>query len=226
MRRADRLFQIVQLLRRRKRVTAAQLAERLEVSERTVYRDIRDLARSGLPIQGEAGVGYRLGAHFDLPPLMFTLSEVQALALGTRMVETWADDELRLAARSVLDKVEAVLPPESRRGLLDTALFSISFEETAHVRKQLGTLREAITTRRKVRLRYTGAEGRSTERTLRALGLYFWGKTWTVVGYCELRSDFRSFRVDRIEQLVVSTETFEVVEPITLEDCIRALSSR
>ncbi|MEE9264479.1 MAG: HTH domain-containing protein, partial [Vicinamibacteria bacterium] len=95
MRRADRLFQIVQMLRRRRLTTAAQLAERLEVSERTVYRDIRDLSASGVPILGEAGVGYRLGKDFDLPPLMFSGEEVQALVLGARMVESWGDSELR-----------------------------------------------------------------------------------------------------------------------------------
>ena len=144
MRRADRLFQIVQLLRRRRLTTAAQIAERLEVSERTVYRDIRDLSLSGVPVLGEAGVGYRLGRDFDLPPMMFTVDEIQALVLGARMVESWGDEELRRAARDVLTKVEAVLPPSKRHRVHDTALFSLSFKISPEVRANVGTLRKAI----------------------------------------------------------------------------------
>jgi predicted DNA-binding transcriptional regulator YafY len=112
MRRADRLFQIVQLLRRERAVTAATLARELAVSERTIYRDVQDLVLSGVPIQGEAGVGYALPTHFDLPPLMFDREEVQALALGARMVQSSTDERLARAARSALAKVEQVLPPK------------------------------------------------------------------------------------------------------------------
>ncbi len=138
MRRADRLFQIVQLLRRRRVTTAAQIAERLEVSERTVYRDIRDLSLSGVPVLGEAGVGYRLGRDFDLPPMMFSVDEIQALVLGARMVESWGDEELRRAARGVLTKVEAVLPPSKRHRVQDTALFSLSSRVSPEVRANVG----------------------------------------------------------------------------------------
>ena len=142
------------MLRRRRLTTAAQLAERLEVSERTVYRDIRDLSGSGVPILGEAGVGYRLGKDFDLPPLMFNGEEVQALVLGARMVESWGDSELRQAARSVLTKVEAVLPPSKRQQVHDTALFSLSFRVSPEVRANVGALRKAIDARTKIRLDY------------------------------------------------------------------------
>ena len=145
MRRADRLFQIVQLLRRRHLTTASQLAERLEVSERTVYRDVRDLSRSGVPVLGEAGVGYRLGRDFEIPPMMFSVDEIQALVLGARMVESWGDEGLRSAARAVLTKVEAVLPPSKRHRLNDTALFSLSFRLSTEVRANVGTLRCAVT---------------------------------------------------------------------------------
>jgi predicted DNA-binding transcriptional regulator YafY len=115
VRRADRLFQIVQLLRRERAVTAAQLAAELEVSERTVYRDVQDLVVNGVPIQGEAGVGYALPASFDLPPLMFDSEEIQALVLGARMVMSWSDARLASAAKSALAKVEHVLPPRAPR---------------------------------------------------------------------------------------------------------------
>src|SRR5437899_1479879 len=111
MRRADRLFQIVQRLRRRGVTTAAQLAQALEVSERTVYRDVRDLQLSGVPILGEAGVGYALPRGFDLPPLMFTEEELEALVVGARMVQAWGDQKLARAAEDALSKIETVVPP-------------------------------------------------------------------------------------------------------------------
>lgn len=224
MRRADRLFQIVRLLRRRQLTTAAQLAERLEVSERTVYRDIRDLASSGVPVLGEAGVGYRLGKDFDLPPMMFTVDEVQALVLGARMVETWGDEELRSAARAVLSKVEAVLPPSKRHLVEGTALFALSFRISPDVRANVGTLRKAIDERAKVHLDYADASGRASGRVVCPLGLYFWGAVWTLGAWCELRQDYRNFRLDRIEDAVSLEETFEYGSPRTLEDFIQSMT--
>src|SRR5262245_21814917 len=158
MRRADRLFQIVQLLRGRRSLTAAQLAERLEVSERTIYRDVTDLSLSGVPIQGEAGVGYRLDKGFDVPPLMFDAHEIQALVLGARMVEAWTDDALRSAARSALDKIAAVLPPGRRDKLEETALFSLGFHVLDRVREHVGLLRAAIAQQRRVSIEYGGPD--------------------------------------------------------------------
>ncbi len=223
MRRADRLFQIIQLLRHRRLTTASQLAERLAVSERTIYRDIQDLIRSGVPITGEAGMGYRMGKHVDLPPLMFDADEIQALVLGARMVEHWGDAELRQAARSALDKVAAVLPPDKRHRLRDTALFALSFAASDAVREHVGTLRKAIDGRRKVTLRYRDKAGSTTERTLRPLALYFWGDIWTLGSWCELRQSYRNFRLDRIAAVALEDETFELVSPVTLEDFVRTM---
>lgn len=223
MRRADRLFQIVSLLRRRRFTTAAWLAERLEVSERTIYRDVADLARSGVPVEGEAGVGYRLGKDFELPPLMFNVEEIHALVLGARMVESWADDDLRAAARSALDKVEAVLPTAARERLQDTALFALGMRMPEQARAQLGTLRRAIDERRVVTLAYRDAEERESERSVRPLALYFWGATWTLAAWCSLRADFRNFRVDRIANARLLDETFELVSPVTLADFLAAM---
>lgn len=225
MRRADRLFQIVSILRRRRLTTAAHLAERLEVSERTIYRDIADLQRSGVPVVGEAGVGYRVGKDFDLPPLMFNESEIQALVLGARMVESWGDEELKQAARAALDKVQAVLPPRSRARVDDTALFSLSFRVPASVRKAMGVTRKAIDARKKLSLRYTDRGGAGTRRTVRPLGLYFWGAAWTLAAWCELREDFRNFRLDRIDALRTLTDRFELQPPVTLADYVRAMTS-
>src|SRR5262245_3595483 len=217
MRRADRLFRIVQLLRGRRFLTAAQLGERLEVSERTVYRDIADLTASGARILGEAGVGYRLDRGFDLPPLMFDADEIQALVLGARMVEAWGDLELREAARAALEKIHAVLPGERRASLEQTALFSLGFHVTPAVRAHVGQLRKAITDRKKLALVYEAAPDAVTERTIRPLGLYFWGGTWTVGGWCELRADYRNFRLDRIRQAVTLPEQFSHESPVTLQ---------
>ncbi|PRP90896.1 Bifunctional ligase/repressor BirA [Enhygromyxa salina] len=223
MRRADRLFQIVSLLRRRRFVTAAWLAERLEVSERTIYRDVRDLMGSGVPIEGEAGVGYRLGKDFDLPPMMFNVDEIQALVLGARMVETWGDDELRRAARSVLDKTEAMLPPKLRSQIDDTALFARSFRVPERVREWLGPIRRAVGERRKLELRYRDVDDHASARVVRPLGLYFWGTTWTLGAWCELREDFRNFRLDRLDAVDAQAEHFELAPPVTLEDYVEAM---
>ena len=223
MRRADRLFQIVSLLRQRRFVTAAWLATRLEVSERTIYRDVRDLTGSGVPIEGEAGVGYRLGKDFDLPPMMFNVDEIEALVFGARMVEAWGDDDLRQAARSVLDKTESVLPPKQRPRIRDTALFALSFRVPERAREVLGPIRRAVSARRKLELSYADAEGELSERVVCPLGLYFWGTTWTLGAWCELRTDYRNFRLDRIAELGVLDACFEQVAPVTLEAYLESM---
>src|SRR5262249_8416754 len=152
MRRADRLFQIVQRLRRRHAVvTAKQLARELEVSERTIYRDVADLLATGVPIEGEAGVGYRLprGA-FDLPPLMFTEDAIDALDLGARVVRGWGDPALARAGEDVLAKVEAVLPAKLRSRVADATLFALNLREQKEVSAKLGTFRGAIRASRKI----------------------------------------------------------------------------
>ncbi|HSC85917.1 MAG TPA: YafY family protein [Polyangiaceae bacterium] len=223
MRRADRLFQIVQELRRRRVSTAAHLAETLEVSERTVYRDIADLVASGVHIEGEAGVGYRIGDGFEMPPLSFNLEEIEALMLGLRMVQQWGDVELANAARSITGKVETVLPVNERKRLESTALFALSFDVTEAVRSALRRCRKAVNERRKLEFEYADREQRASTRVIRPLGLYFWGRSWTVGAYCELRQDHRSFRLDRMTDLRVSRERFELVSPVTLFDFWEAM---
>jgi predicted DNA-binding transcriptional regulator YafY len=225
MRRADRLFQIVSLLRRRRLTTAAWLGERLEISERTVYRDIADLVRSGVPIEGEAGVGYRLDKSFDLPPLMFDREEIQALVLGARMVEAWADDDLRRAARSALDKVEAAQPSTTRGEVEQTALFALGLKLEPATRAMLRPLRAAVGERRKLTVGYRDKHESITTRTVRPLGIYFWGATWTLAAWCEMRTDFRNFRVDRMSDLQVHDERFELEPPVTLQAFVAVMSA-
>jgi predicted DNA-binding transcriptional regulator YafY len=201
MRRADRLFRLVQLLRGGRLATARSLAERLEVSERTVYRDVRDLLLSGVPIEGEAGVGYVLRAGFDLPPLMFDRGEIEAVVLGTRMAQAWGGARLAQAAEEALRKIEAVLPAALRERVDRTRLFAPGMRQSDAVRRHLDRLHAAIEAGQRVALDYVADDGARTERCVRPLGLFFWGGVWTLAAWCELRGDFRAFRVDRMATL-------------------------
>ena len=219
MRRADRLFQIVQLLRRDRVSTGAKLAAELGISPRTLYRDIADLMASGVPIESEAGVGYRLPRHFELPPLMFTPDEIEALVAGARMVEAWADPGLQEAARNLLRKAEAALPV--RRKLQDLPILVPDFHVPASVAAFLGELRVALREHRKVKVRYERRDGEASDRVLRPVGLAFWGSGWSLAAWCELRKDFRTFRPDRIQGLELLEETFEPQAGQGLEDYLR-----
>jgi predicted DNA-binding transcriptional regulator YafY len=228
VRRADRLFRLVQRLRRRggEVTTAAQLAESLEVSERTVYRDVRDLILSGVPIRGEAGVGYALGKEFDLPPLMFDEDEIEALVLGSRIVSSWADAALAGAAQSVLSKVEAVLPERLRGRIAATATFALNFRGRRQGTGQLSLLRTAIRTRRKVALGYRDGKQAESRRHVRPLGLFYWSNAWSLGAWCELRQDFRNFRLDRIAAIELTEEAFAPEPGRTLEDFFAAMRAQ
>lgn len=222
MRRADRLFQIVQSLRRRRVTTAARLAEELGVSERTIYRDVRDLVLSGVPIEGEAGVGYGLPRGFDLPPLMFTQDEIEALVLGARIVESWGDPGLVAAAKGAIARIESVLPDRLKPRVAATALFAPKFHIAERMTKFVAPLREGITSKRRVRIDYEKRDAEKSSRIVLPLGLFFWGNSWSLAAWCELRDGFRNFRVDRIERLELLEGTFEDAPGRTLEDFFAA----
>ncbi|MBZ5582827.1 MAG: YafY family transcriptional regulator [Acidobacteriia bacterium] len=226
MRRADRLFQIVQYLRGRRLTTAAQLARWLAVSERTVYRDISDLSLSGVPVEGEAGVGYRLRAGFDLPPLMFTAAEVEALAAGARMVEAWGGPALAGQARSAASKIALALPKARREELDGARLFAPGFHVPPGATAGLETVRQAIQQRRKLRFEYNDSAEQPSSRTVRPLALSFWGAAWTVAAWCELRGGFRNFRLDRIRRLELSGETFQEDPGRGLDDFLGSVDNR
>jgi predicted DNA-binding transcriptional regulator YafY len=209
VRRADRLFQIIQLLRRRRSATTARrIAERLGTSERTVYRDVRDLMLAGTPIDGEAGVGYRIRPGYDLPPLMFDAQELQALVFGARIVRQFGDQALARASDTVLAKVATVVPKELEALLTETRLFVPNITSGARWSQGLEAAREALIARRKLRFTYASAEGVTTERIVRPLGVFFWGRTWTLAAWCELRNDFRNFRLDRASGTTVLDQRF------------------
>ncbi len=223
MRRADRLFRIVEYLKaRRQAVTADTLAAELEVSVRTVYRDIADLGRSNVPIIGEAGVGYVLDKDYTLRPLIFDVEELDALALGAQMVGSWGDRDIAGAARRAIDKIAAVLPDALRREILQTALFSPPSQARLPIKIDFSALRRAIRTRHKADIDYEALDGRKSTRTIRPLCLAFFGPVWLVTGWCETRQDFRNFRLDRISRLRISEQKFADEEGKRLIDYKRA----
>lgn len=218
MRRADRLFRITQQLRSDRWCTARTLADLLEVSERTIYRDIQDLSLSGIPIIAEAGLGYRLMQGFRLPPLMFDEEELEALLLGVRMVGVWSDPVLANAAERAVARIEAVLPERLLPELARNTILVAPFGPEAEVSDSLNLLRQAVRNQSKVKFHYQRADGELSIRTVRPLGLAYWGRTWTLVSWCELRHDFRHFRVDRMSSLLESGEDFVHEAGRTLDD--------
>ncbi|WP_445680265.1 helix-turn-helix transcriptional regulator [Radicibacter daui] len=212
MRRADRLFELIQCLRRHREqpVTAAILSAELEVSERTIYRDIAALQAQRVPVYGEAGVGYVLRDGYDLPALMFTEDEIEALVLGARIVQTHADPELGRAAGDVLAKIEAVVTDALRPRIRSMALLapSSSWAAPPAPRFDVARLRRAVRDQRKVRLLYTDRQDQASERVIWPQSLAFFPPLWIAVGWCELRQDFRSFRLDRVQEMIFLEERY------------------
>ncbi|WP_208352443.1 helix-turn-helix transcriptional regulator [Pseudaestuariivita rosea] len=200
MRRADRLFRIVQDLRGGRLVTAEKLANLHEVSKRTIYRDVADLQASGVPITGEAGVGYVMQGGFDMPPLMFTHDEITALVAGARLTKAWGGLSMARAAEEALIKIEAVLSEGDRAVMDKVEIRSIAPEMNDKLRARLDQIDAAIEKCQVLDITYSDANGERSTRHIRPLGLWFWGKVWTLMSWCELRDDFRMFRVDRIQK--------------------------
>lgn len=208
MRRADRLFRLVQLMRGGRLWTAAKLATEMEVSERTIYRDVADLQASGVPIDGEAGIGYIMRDSFDLPPLMFTTQEIVALVAGARMVETWGGADMAKGARDALSKIRVALPDETILEQTRNAIAAPIHQLPEHVRHHIDRLNTAVTQRQKVAVTYKSIGGETSQRVLQPLSLWFWGTKWTLTAWCEAREDFRLFRVDLIEALELTGDNF------------------
>ena len=221
MRRADRLFQLVQLIRGRRLTTADWLAARLEVSLRTVYRDVADLQRQGVPIEGEAGVGYRMRAGFDLPPLMFTTGQAKALVACVRLAQPRLDTALARDADDALSKILAVLPAAARAAAESLAVYAPAMVSDVATRERLRVLREAAESRHVVQIDYDSLQGVASQRRVRPLGVFYWDAVWTLAAWCEWRQDFRNFRVDRMRTLQPLSETFRDEPGKTLADLLR-----
>lgn len=207
MRKSERLFQLSTLLQgRRTAITAQALAEKLGVAVRTVYRDIQALTLSGVPIDGEAGVGYRMRPGFDLPPLMFQAEEVTALLVGSRMVQAWTDQGLSGAAKTAEAKILAVLTPS-----MLAAISRLPYRIPAYERAEScthGLLRQACEARQKVSIGYRDMSEQASTRILWPLGMVGWGDHWTLLAWCEKRDDYRNFRFDRIQKIEALAEYY------------------
>ncbi len=209
MRRADRLLRIIQLLRRHRRpVTGSRMAEELEVSLRTLYRDIADLITDGVPIRGEAGVGYVLGAGYDLPPLMFKSDELEAIMLGLSWVQRRGDKALSIAADDVVAKIGAVLPEALRPFFFDAPLLTPPKFGLSEDKVDVAAMREAIRGQKKVEIDYVDEQGSHTQRVIWPIAISYFDAQRLVVAWCELRQGFRHFRSDRIAEMMPLEERY------------------
>jgi predicted DNA-binding transcriptional regulator YafY len=209
MRRADRLFQIIQILRRTAEpVTAAALAEELEVSKRTVYRDVSDLMGQRIPIEGAAGLGYVLASDYDMPPLMLTPDEIEAVVLGAQWVAGHSDKGLSNAARDVVAKIAAVIPESLRPYMIEPSVGVKPPTGESEESIDAAGLRSAIRKGLKLRLRYRSGAGTETDRTVWPVILGYADTSRQVIAWCELRQSFRHFRTDRIVDCEVLEETY------------------
>jgi predicted DNA-binding transcriptional regulator YafY len=208
MRKATRLFEIIQILRVSARpVTAQKIAERLEVTPRSIYRDIASLQAMRVPIEGSRGIGYILRSGFDLPPLMFSIAETEAIVLALALLKRTGDVELEKAADKVSGKIAAALPPPLRKVLMEHALFAWGTITPQPEAIDLATARAAIRDERKLWIRYRDEQDSQTERTIRPIALIYYSAAINIVAWCELREAIRHFRADRI---VESRQTEEV----------------
>lgn len=224
MRRADRLFRIVEYLKARRDVVKAEdLAQLLEVSQRTIYRDIADLSMSGVPIIGEAGVGYILDRDHIIRPLMFSVGELEALMLGAQMVESWSDKDLGQSAHSALDKIKSVVPHSLLDLMNETALFALPSVHQHTLNVDFQSLRKAIRYRHYINFDYLSLDNELTQREIRPLALAFFAPVWIVLGWCETRHDFRNFRLDRMNDMRVSNARFKQEKGKTLKDYQKTL---
>lgn len=209
MRRTERLFQIIQVLRSKRRpVSGRDLAEELEISLRTLYRDMAELIAQHVPVRGEAGIGYVLGAGYDMPPLMLTHDELEAAVLGAAWVAKRGDPSLARGARDLIAKIAQSIPVQLRPILLDAGLRPLSFKPVTTDRFDVSELREAIRDQRKVAIDYEDAEQRSSTRTIWPIFIAYMEEVRIVAAWCESRRDFRQFRTDRIRSVELMEDRY------------------
>ena len=218
MSRSDRLYDLIRTLRDGRLHRAADLAAQMNVSLRSIYRDMDTLAASGVPVAGSRGLGYQMTAPVTLPPLNLTLAELEALHLGLSVVGEAADTELQSAARSLSKKIDAVLPEDRSAAPTGWGFAVYPFADAAAGFQHMPAIRAAIRARQKLRIDYVPLEGDTKQRVIRPLELEYWGRVWTVTCWCELRGDFRVFRVDRIQTLKVLPSLFVEEQGKTLID--------
>lgn len=218
MRRTDRLFDLVLVLRDGRLHRAEDLAERLGVSVRTIYRDMDTLALSGVPVAGERGLGYMMTSPITLPPLNLTLTELEALHLGMAVVGEAADEELQSAAKSLSAKIDAVLPEDRSQPPSGWGFAVYPFKDAAAGFRHMPAIRKAIRSRQKLQISYAAPDQPITDRIIRPLQMEYWGRVWTTTCWCEERADFRVFRIDRIRSLKMLAELFVEEQGKSLSD--------
>ena len=222
MRKAERLNEIVHHLRRmHQAVTADTLAALFEVSPRTIYRDIQDLMDSGIPITGEAGVGYVIDKQYHLPPIMFDADEIEAIALGIGMVSNWTDAAFARKAKSAYEKIQATLTAPMVQELTQISTFSAPSRYKIPWKVNFTEVRECIRRKQFVTFRYLDLSDQVTERTIRPLALISFSPIWLLAGWCEMRQNFRNFRLDRISDFSVSPQRFRDEKGKALSDYLK-----
>ena len=222
MRKAERLNEIVHHLRRmHQAVTADTLAALFEVSPRTIYRDIQDLMDSGIPITGEAGVGYVIDKQYHLPPIMFDADEIEAIALGIGMVSNWTDAAFARKAKSAYEKIQATLTAPMIHELTQSCTFSAPSRYKIPWKVNFTEVRECIRRKQFVTFSYLDLSDQVTERTIRPLALISFSPIWLLAGWCEMRQNFRNFRLDRISDFSVSPQRFRDEKGKALSDYLK-----
>lgn len=225
--RSARLLSLLDELRARRRpVSAETLASSLDVSVRTVYRDIATLQELGMPVQGESGRGYRIIAGAFLPPIQFQPDELDAVLLGMRMVQSRADGPMKEAAGRALNKIGAALPPAHEHQFIESPLLACPKVDVAHHLENdtLSLCCEVIRRKEQVVLQYRDLKDNTTERTLLPLGITCFDSVWLLSSWCMLRDDFRDFRVDRIIALEKDGTTFKDIRGRTFKDYLQTLN--
>jgi predicted DNA-binding transcriptional regulator YafY len=227
VRKSDRLFQLTNILRRHQPLTAKQLAEKLMVSERTIYRYVDDLSVSGIPVYGEPGAGYRLSEGFELPPLQLSSGELEALITGVSFTASLTGRDLAASAGSLLSKIEAALPNGSETISSREPVIRVPVRHSNTEGYALwGKVHSAIGTRRWLNLVYASLSEVVTARTVFPLGLFYWGGKWTLGCWCELRDDYRDLRIDRIIKLEFSESAGDLPEHVSLPEYIKIKSMK
>lgn len=208
MRRADRLFEIIQHLRSRQLTTALWLSEKLEVSERTIYRDIQDLISSGVPIDSAAGIGYILRKEYDLPPLMFDADEITSLVIGIKMAMALGGNVAK-SAEHALSKINHVIPKTLKQRIEGMQIHTPFSYECGLLGDHITAINLAIQNRHPIEMDYQRLnQTEIVKRIVYPLGIFFWSTKWTLVAWCTLREDFRHFRIDKIQSLTMLEEQF------------------
>lgn len=226
MHKSERLFELVNILRsRHTAINAAALAERLAVSERTIYRDIQSLILQGVAVEGEAGIGYRLRRDAHIPPLQFSRDELEALLLGARMAQGWSDSAMARNADTAITKILAALPSQLKAADEELPLKVPRFESNAIFTQFSEELRNAIKQHWVVSIHYKDANKNPTHRAIEPLGLIFWGATWTLVAFCQLRQAYRCFRLNQLASVTITGNSFSTHPGKNLQHCLALMEA-